>query len=107
LNGLSTLLRSLDVQIKCFTSAETFLNEFIHTNAALLLFETHLPSLGGVELMEYLSRQGHKIPTIVMASISDVSKAVPAMQAKAMDFIEKPFDQHNLLKQVEKILKQY
>lgn len=107
LHGLSHLLSGLDAQIKCFTSAETFLEETIHTNAACLLLEAHLPDLCGVELMESLLRQGHNIPTIVMAKMSDIPTAVRAMQAKAVDFIEKPYDEHILLKQVEKILEQY
>jgi two-component system response regulator FixJ len=107
LDALSDLLNFVDVQIKRFNSAESFLSETIHTNAALLLVEAHLPGLSGVELMEYLLSKGHNIPTIVMANLSDVPTAVRAMQAKALDFIEKPYDEHALLKQVERILRQY
>jgi FixJ family two-component response regulator len=107
LASLASLLAPLNASIKSFTSAESFLKEFINTNKACLLLEAHLPGLGGIELMEYLMSQGHNIPTIVMANVSDIPTAVRAMQAKAIDFVEKPYIEHLVLKQVKKILEQY
>lgn len=107
LDTLADLLTPLDASIKCFTSAESFLEEFIHSNNSCLLLEAHLPSFSGLELMEYLLDRGLNIPTIVMASISDVPTAVRAMQAKAIDFIEKPYVEQILLEKVEQILEKY
>ena len=105
--ALSTLLSDFDAQIKCFTSAEAFLKETINTNTACLLLEAHLPGLCGVPLMEYLITQGRSIPTIMMSKNSDIPTAVSAMQAQAVDFIEKPYDADILHNQVADMLRQY
>ncbi|MFT5313208.1 MAG: FixJ family two-component response regulator [Paraglaciecola sp.] len=107
LHGLSNKLSALDAQIKCFTSAESFLKEKINTHSACLLLEAHLPGLCGIDLMKCLLQQGHNIPTIMLSRKSDIPTAVRAMQAKAIDFIEKPYNEDALLEQVEKILQQH
>lgn len=104
---MSSLLEPLDATIQCFTSAESFLLHAFHDKASCLILEAHLPELSGVELMEQLTQMGHDIPTIVLSSMSDIPTAVRAMRAKAIDFIEKPYVEHRVLKQVEKILEQY
>lgn len=104
LDALTLLLSPLGACIKCYTSAEHFLKEFTHSSNACLLLEAHLPEFGGIQLMEHLLQQGQSIPTIVIANSSDVPMAVRAMQAKAVDFIEKPYIEQVLLRKVEDIL---
>jgi FixJ family two-component response regulator len=105
LDVLTSLLAPLNASIKCFISAETFLKEYTNTNNACLLIEADLPGFSGIQLMEYLLKQGQQIPTIVMTDSSDVPMAVRAMQAKAVDYIERPFIEQVLFRKVEEIIK--
>jgi FixJ family two-component response regulator len=109
LASLSSLLAPLNATIQCFTSAESFLKHKISENSACLLLEAHLQEVNdsGIELLENLVQQGHTIPTIVLASISDIPTAVRAIKASAVDFIEKPYVEHLLLMKVKTILQQY
>jgi FixJ family two-component response regulator len=107
LSSLLSLLEPLNATIQCFTSAESFLLHSFQDKTSCLLLEAHLPGLSGVELMEHLNKLGHDIPTIVLSSMSDIPTAVRAMRARAIDFLEKPYVEHKVLKQVEKILEQY
>jgi FixJ family two-component response regulator len=108
LASLATLFAPLDAKIKCFTSAESFLSHGHSKDKACLLIEAHLQevSQSGIVLLESMVRQGQQIPTIVLANLSDIPTAVRAMQASAIDFIEKPYVEHILLMKVNTLLHQ-
>lgn len=98
--SLSKLLNQHEVTVKVFTSAESFLNTKLRSHAACLIVEVNLPNMDGIELLEKINNLGLRLPTIVLSSGSDVSKAVRAMQAEAIDFIEKPFIETTLIEKV-------
>jgi two-component system response regulator FixJ len=104
--SLSELLEQHDVIVKAFGSAEDFLNTKLRSRAACLIVEVNLPNMDGIELLEHINSLGVRLPTIVLSSGSDVFMAVRAMQAEAIDFIEKPFIENTLIKKVLDILNQ-
>lgn len=53
--------------------------------------------MSGVELMQQLARMDVRIPTIVITGHGDIPMAVTAMKAGAVDFLEKPFSEENLV----------
>ena len=97
---VSDQLRLNNVVVEVFDSAESFLSNKIKSRAACLIVEDNLPNMTGITLLEYINNLGLRLPTIVLSSSSDVSKAVRAMQAKAIDFIEKPFVHSTLIAKV-------
>jgi two-component system response regulator FixJ len=105
-NSLSNLLHLNDVQVETFVSAEDFLNTKLRSRAACLIVEVNLPNMDGIELLEHINNLGIRLPTIVLSSGSDVSKAVRAMQAEAIDFFEKPFIENTLIEKVLDVIKQ-
>jgi two-component system response regulator FixJ len=104
--SLSKLLEQQDVIVEVFTSAEEFFNTKLRSRAACLIVEVNLPNMDGIELLEQINNLGVRLPTIVLSSDSDVSKAVRAMQAEAIDFIEKPFIENTLIKKVMGVINQ-
>lgn len=106
LNSLSNQLRINDVIVEVFESAEGFLSTKLRTRAACLIVEVNLPTMDGIELLENINNLGVRLPAIVLSSGSDVSEAVRAMQAKAVDFMEKPFIQSTLIERVLDIINQ-
>jgi FixJ family two-component response regulator len=106
LNSLSKLLGLNDVIVQAFVSAEDFLETKLRSRAACLIIEVNLPNMSCIELLEYINNLGVRLPTIVLSSDSDVSEAVRAMQAKAIDFIEKPFIENTLVKKVLDVIQQ-
>ncbi|ABG40613.1 response regulator receiver protein [Paraglaciecola sp. T6c] len=104
--ALSKLLSPLDVTIQCFASAESFMRQQISDDAIGMIIEAHLEDKkdSGIELLETLVKRGFHLPTIVMASSSDIPTAVRAMRASAADFIEKPFIEHVLVHDVQQII---
>jgi len=63
-----------------------------------------MPGLDGLELLSRLKQGGFRRPVVVMTAHGDVSTAVRAMKAGALDFVEKPFDDGALLAVVEAAL---
>ena len=104
--ALSKLLSRLEVTIKCFASAESFMRQQISDDAIGMIIEAHLEGKkdSGIELLETLVKGGCHLPTIILASSSDIPTAVRAMRANATDFIERPFIEHLLLRDVQQII---
>jgi len=65
-----------------------------------------MPGMGGIELLQRLSRSSHRLPAILITGNGDVPMAVQAMKAGALDFIEKPFNHSDLRASVERALEQ-
>lgn len=105
LDSLKKLLNKNDVIVEVFHSAEDFLKKKLTTRVACLIVEVNLPNMNGIELLEHINNLGFRLPTIVLSSGSDVSAAVRAMQAKAIDFIEKPFLQTLLIERIMDVVK--
>lgn len=97
-------LNTFKIPVKCYPCAESFLQDPIDTNAACLVIELNLPKLNGIELLEQLNNKGYDIPTIIVASCSDIRSAVKAMQANALDFVEKPFHHSVLMGHIKSLL---
>ena len=103
--SLSKKLVQHDVIVEVFSSAEEFLNTKFRSGAACLIIEVNLPNMGGIELLEHINNLGVRLPTFILSSSSDISKAVRAMQAEAIDFIEKPFIENTLIEKVLGVIK--
>jgi len=103
--GVSSLLGTLGVGVRCYRSAEQFLDEVDPNEPGCIITEVHLPGISGLDLQEALRERGANYPVIVMASDADVPMAVRAMGLGALDFIEKPFVDRVLITRVKQALK--
>ena len=64
-----------------------------------------LPGMSGLDLLRRLRRAGNDVPVVLLADESDVPTAVAAMREGATDFIEKPYMDVAVLKQVQKLIR--
>ena len=103
-SGLRTLLRGLGVDVSTFDSAESYLLTANGRGLACLIVDLLLPGMSGLELLRRLRSAGNDVPVILLADESDVPTAVAAMREGATDFIEKPYVDVAVLKQVQKLL---
>ena len=104
-NGLSTLLHGLGIDVSTFDSAESFLLATDGRHIGCLIVDLLLPGMSGLELLRRLRSAGNDVPVILLADESDVPTAVAAMREGATDFIEKPYVNVAVLKQVQKLLR--
>ncbi len=104
-HAMELLMRSVGLDYEIFHSADDFLASHINDRAGCLVLDIRMPGLGGLELQEKLNELGSTLPIIFITGHGDVPMAVEAMQKGAIDFIQKPFRDQELLDQVSEALK--
>ena len=100
---LCSLLSTLDVDVKDFDSAESYLAER-GSAPGCLITEVALPGMSGLDLLRLLRAAGMSPPIILLGEESDVRAAVTAMREGAIDFIEKPHVDMAILRRVAYLL---
>jgi FixJ family two-component response regulator len=97
LKSLERLLRSAGYEAKTFNSALEFL-DFRHPDApGCLVLDVKMPELSGLELQENLAGREIMFPVIFITGHGTVPMSVRAMKAGAVDFLQKPFLESDLL----------
>ena len=104
--GIRALLQPVGVEVVPFDSAEAYLLAQRDQELSCLIVDLLLPGMSGLELLRQLRSLGNDVPVILLTDESDVPTAVAAMREGATDFIEKPYVNVAVLKQVQKLLRQ-
>ncbi len=92
--------------VEAYATCEAFLEAWRPGRKGCLLLDAYLPGMTGLELLRHLRAKEIGLPTIMITGRSDVSMAVEAMKAGALDFIEKPVGGEELLARVRRALEQ-
>jgi RNA polymerase sigma factor (sigma-70 family) len=103
-SSLKWLIESVGMRVETFASAQAFLDAYYPGRAGCLLLDVRMPGMSGLELQAHLVRHELRLPVIIITGHGDVSMAVKAMKAGAVDFIEKPFDDEELLQSIRNAL---
>jgi FixJ family two-component response regulator len=103
--ALEMLLQPVGVDVVSFDTAESYLLSGSSRSLACLIVDLLLPGMSGLELLRRLRSNGNDVPVILLADESDVPTAVAAMREGATDFIEKPYVNVAILKQVQKLIR--
>lgn len=97
----SFVLKTSGFAVKAWPSGRAFLKEVRHAPLGCILLDIRMPDMDGLEVQEQLNERGITMPVIVMTGHGDVSIAVQAMKAGAVDFIEKPFEKAILMAAID------
>lgn len=104
LDSVRLLLRSAGLASEGFSSAGEFLASFDPERPGCLVLDLRMPEMSGMELQERLRSRGSRLPVIFITAHGEISAAVEAVKAGAVDFIQKPFDGQKLLEMVQRAL---
>lgn len=104
-HAMELLMRSVGLDYEIFHSADEFLAGHTNERAGCLVLDIRMPGMGGLELQEQLNEIGSTLPIIFITGHGDVPMAVEAMQKGAVDFIQKPFRDQELLERISDALK--
>lgn len=102
--AMQSLMDSVDLRHEIFGSGDDFLQEAGGERPGCLVLDIRMPGLGGLELQDELIRRGNSLPIIFITGHGDVPMAVEAMQKGAVDFIQKPFRDQDLLDRIREAL---
>jgi DNA-binding NtrC family response regulator len=95
---LSTLLKKNGYEVQVAESGESGLALYTQFIPAVILLDLKMPGIDGLEVMEVLQgRLKADCKTIIMTAHGEVRSAVEAMKKGAFDYLEKPFDNDELL----------
>lgn len=100
LQALEDLCGSVNLDTKCYASAEAYLSGFSPSIPGCLVLDLRMPGMSGLDLQAELRRRNCRIPIIFLTGHGDPPAAVRAMKNGALDFIEKPFRNQELLDRV-------
>jgi FixJ family two-component response regulator len=95
--SLGRLIRSVGLAVETFPSAKAFLQREATDRPACLVLDIRLPGPSGLDLQETLIRAEKDVPTVFITGFGDVPTTVRAMKGGAIDFLEKPFNDQELL----------
>jgi len=103
-DSIEALLSSVGYETEAFVSARQFLDSFDPSGAACILLDVRMPGMDGLTLLETMGTDRRGVPVIMVTGHGDVPLAVRAMQAGAVDFLEKPFEEARLLQGIEQAI---
>ncbi|MDH3671048.1 MAG: response regulator [Gammaproteobacteria bacterium] len=103
-DSIKELVESVGLHAQTFESAQAFLDVYSADAAGCLVLDVRMSHMSGPALQTRLKAQGCSLPIIFITGHGDIDTAVEAMKAGAVDFVQKPYHEQNLLDCINKAL---
>lgn len=100
-DSLSLLLSLRGYRTAVFATAEDFLHALDPAWRGCVIADIRMPGLSGLELQTELKRRDCRLPVIIITAHGEVASARAALLADAVDFLQKPFEEPQLLAALE------
>ena len=98
------LLESVGFNVKTYASGQDFLKAKVQVDLGCLILDMRMPGLSGLDLQEKLLSSLNPLPVIFITGHGTVPMSVRAMKAGAIDFLQKPFEEQELLDAINKAI---
>ena len=96
----SFMLKTSGFRVETWESGVAFLKEVRHAEMGCVLLDVRMPGMDGLAVQQAMNDRGIAMPVVVLTGHGDITIAVRAMKAGAVDFIEKPFEKAVLLRAI-------
>lgn len=103
-DSMRWLIESVGLKVEAYANADSFMEQFTGDVPGCLVLDVRMPGTSGMELLDSLKGRGVQLPIIMISGHGDVPMAVQALKRGAMDFLEKPFRDQELLEQIAKAI---
>ena len=103
-DSLRALLEAKGRSVEAYDSGDAFLAAYRAEFHGCALVDLRMPGIDGLTVIQRLKARGAKLPIVVVTGNGDVPLAVRAMEAGAIDFIEKPYSNQTILNAVRDAL---
>lgn len=103
-DSLRWLLEAKGYAVEAYASAEQFLAAYRWDDPGCLVLDVRMSGMSGLELYEKLTALNYCLPVIFVTGHGDVPMAVSAIKKGAVDFIEKPFNDQELVDLIQRCL---
>ncbi len=105
-DSVQWLLEGQDFRVRSFESSEVFLARYDPREVACLIVDIRMDGMSGLDLQDRLIERNSPLPMAFITGHGDVPLAVDTMKKGALDFIQKPFKEEQLVPLVERMLEQ-
>lgn len=99
--SMGFMLKTSGYRVETWSSGEAFLKEVRNVERGCILLDIRMPDLDGLEVQSRLAERGVAMPVVIMTGHGDISTAIRAMKAGAVDFLEKPFEKAVVIAAIE------
>ena len=103
-DSMTWMLEGNNYKVATYDSADAFLRVISPVMVGCVVLDVRMPGMSGLELFEELGRRGCSLPVVFITGHGDVPMAVSALKKGAVDFIEKPFSEADMLRLIEQCL---
>ena len=108
LDSLSMLLETIGIDNKTYSNAQAFLEHYqsedLKHSLGCIVLDIRMPLMSGIECQHQLQTLNNELPIIFITGHGDVPMAVEAMKNGAMEFIQKPFREQELLDAIQRAI---
>ena len=99
--SLRWLIESVGLKVEAYASPIEFLEQFDGSLLGCLVLDIRLPKISGLDVLQTVRERGIETPAIMITAFGDVPMAVRAMKNGAVDFLQKPFNDQELLDRIQ------
>lgn len=99
--ALRDLLESAGFKVETFGSAKDFLDSGCSASRGVSILDVRMPEVSGIDLQKQLAASGSKLPVIFITAHEDALAEKAALEAGAVAFLQKPFDDQSLFDAID------
>jgi two-component system response regulator FixJ len=96
--SVSFMLKTLGFQVRTYETGDALLKSAKDLEHGCILLDIRMPGMDGLEVQQALQREGIGLPVVIMTGHGDITLAIEAMKAGAVDFLEKPLEKEFLVR---------
>jgi len=104
-SGLAAFLERAGFDVTIAADGESALQKHAQSHPDLIILDVLMPRLDGRETLRRLRRAGHWTPTILLTQVGESTERALALEEGADDYLNKPFDPHELLARIRAVLR--
>lgn len=95
--ALSGLLATVGITARTYGTVREFIDERPHSAPGCIILDVRLPGVSGLDFQAQLGGLDILLPVILMTGHGDIPMSVRAMKAGAVDFLQKPFRDQEMI----------
>jgi len=103
-DSLNFFILSTGQPVKCFETAEDFLDNYNAEHPGCLVLDVRMPGMSGIDLQQELNKRQITIPIIFISGHAEIPDSAKAFRAGAVDFLVKPFDNDLLMERIDEAI---
>lgn len=104
-DNLASFLERSGFATDVASNGEEALQRVEHSEPDLIILDVLMPKLDGREVLRRLRRSGNWVPIILLTQVGESSERAMALEEGADDYLNKPFDPHELIARMRSVLR--